>query len=196
MSAEAPRDESGDEALARLWQQAPGTREGRAAVETLLGRWHVRVFRWCSWRLRDPERAREVAQDVMLAALESLPRFDHRSRFSTWLWAIARNRCVSAIRANRWRFDPEVEPDELPVEDDPHARWRAREGEERLLALVRDVLDPLEQDALWMRVMEDRTVPEITAALGIEGASGARGVLQNARRKLRAALDRRGGRGA
>lgn len=196
MNTVSPRGESGDEALARLWQQAPDSQEGREAIEALFGRWHVRVFRWCSWRLRDPERAREVAQDVMLAALESLPRFDHRARFSTWLWAITRNRCVSAIRANRWRFDPEIEPDELPVEDDPHAHWRASEGEQRLLTLLREELEPIEQDALWMRVMEERSVPEITSALGIDGTSGARGVLQNARRKLRAALDRRGGRRA
>jgi DNA-directed RNA polymerase specialized sigma24 family protein len=35
-------------------------------------------------------------------------------------------------------------------------------------------------------------VDEITALLGVSGASGARGLLQRARRKLRAAMDRRG----
>jgi RNA polymerase sigma-70 factor (ECF subfamily) len=189
----SPQDGLSDEELACAFQADPRGPSGRAAVEALLGRYHARVYRWCAWRIRDPERALELAQEAMFAALESLPRFDGRSRFSSWLYAITRNRCVSAVRSDRlrhWRRDTEVDPEELPVEDDPHARLKAREGEDRLLELMRTELEPLEQDALWLRVIEERTVPEITELLKIESASGARGVLQNARRKLRAALAR------
>lgn len=193
MTRPSPHEGLSDEELARVFQADPRGPSGRAAVEALLGRYHTRVYRWCAWRIRDPERALELAQEAMFAALESLPRFDGRSRFSSWLYAITRNRCVSAVRsehAKHWRRDTEVDPEELPVEDDPHARLKAREGEDRLLELMRTELEPLEQDALWLRVIEERTVPEITELLNIGSASGARGVLQNARRKLRAALAR------
>jgi DNA-directed RNA polymerase specialized sigma24 family protein len=41
---------------------------------------------------------------------------------------------------------------------------------------------------LWLRCFEKVPVDEITRMLGITEASGARGVLQRARRRLRAAL--------
>jgi DNA-directed RNA polymerase specialized sigma24 family protein len=55
---------------------------------------------------------------------------------------------------------------------------------------MRSHLAPLEQEALWLRCVERMPVDEITRVLGIEGSTGARAVLQSARRKLRAVLDR------
>jgi DNA-directed RNA polymerase specialized sigma24 family protein len=57
-----------------------------------------------------------------------------------------------------------------------------------MLDLVRRHLDPLEREAIWLRCYEGMPVEEITGLLGIDTASGARGILQRARRKLRAAL--------
>ena len=49
-----------------------------------------------------------------------------------------------------------------------------------------------EQKAIWLRCFERVPIDEITRLLGIEASTGARGVLQRARRKLRTALDRSG----
>jgi DNA-directed RNA polymerase specialized sigma subunit len=65
------------------------------------------------------------------------------------------------------------------------------EDEERLLQTIRTSLEPLEQDVIWLRCFERMGLEQITVILSIDGASGARAVLQRARRKLRAALDRR-----
>jgi len=59
------------------------------------------------------------------------------------------------------------------------------------MELLRDELDALEQDAVYLRYFEQRPVEDIGELLRIEGASGARAVLQRARRKLRAAARRR-----
>ncbi len=182
--------ERSDEELVRAYREDPRGRAGRAAIETLLGRWHGRVYAWCRVRVRDPQRALELAQDTMLGAIESLERFDGRSKFSSWLYAIARNKCISDFRVKRLLHDPEIDPDELPGVEDPESAWAGREGEERLLRLLGETLEPQEQDALWLRVVEERSVPEITAMLGLTSASGARGLLQTARRKLRAAMER------
>jgi DNA-directed RNA polymerase specialized sigma24 family protein len=50
-------------------------------------------------------------------------------------------------------------------------------------------LDAKERAALWLRAEEGMSVDDITRMLRVDGASGARGLLQTARRKLRAVLD-------
>ena len=54
--------------------------------------------------------------------------------------------------------------------------------------LMRDVLDRREQDALWLRYVENASVDDITRTLGDRGP--ARGLMQTARRRLRAAAAR------
>jgi DNA-directed RNA polymerase specialized sigma24 family protein len=74
-----------------------------------------------------------------------------------------------------------------------HGPDRLLEGEEDdrvLLDLIKEALEPQQQEVLWLRCFERMPVDEITRMLGITASSGARGVLQSARRKLRAALER------
>ncbi len=71
----------------------------------------------------------------------------------------------------------------------PARELEERQSEEALHATIRDHLTRLEQDALWMRCVERVPVDEITRLLAIEDQSGARAVLQRARRRLRAALE-------
>ena len=56
-----------------------------------------------------------------------------------------------------------------------------------LCGCIRDELEPQEQEALWLRCFEGLSVDAITEVLAVREASGARAVLQRARRKLRAA---------
>jgi RNA polymerase sigma-70 factor, ECF subfamily len=166
--------------------------EGRAAASELLGRHRGRVYLWCLRYVRDHEQALDLAQDVLLSAWRSLESFQGRSRFSSWLFSIARNRCLSAVRAR----DP-VHDDDTVLEGvadpgpDTEAVVEGREVEEALVSLAARHLDPIEQEALWLRCFERMPVEEVTRLLDIRGASGARGVLQSARRKLRQALERR-----
>jgi RNA polymerase sigma-70 factor (ECF subfamily) len=39
----------------------------------------------------------------MLAVVRGLPRFDHRARFSTWVYRIATNTCLDELRRRRRR---------------------------------------------------------------------------------------------
>jgi RNA polymerase sigma-70 factor (ECF subfamily) len=48
--------------------------------------------------LQDPEEAAEASQEVFLLAYRGLRRFKEDARFSTWLYRIAVNHCISRIR--------------------------------------------------------------------------------------------------
>ena len=49
---------------------------------------------------RNRERAEEVTQDIFLKLWQVLPAYDGRAAASTWLYTIARNTCLSALRAD------------------------------------------------------------------------------------------------
>jgi RNA polymerase sigma-70 factor (ECF subfamily) len=181
-----------DEQLLARYHRAPDQPDGRRAAGDLLARYRGRVYTWCYRLVRDHDRALDLAQDVLLKAWRGLDRFAGNSRFSSWLFAIARNECLTALRPRTLRLDPHADPVELLVDEgDPPARLASEEEQEAMDALLRDHLSPVEQEAIWLRCFEGLPVPEVTRLLGLTNVSGARSVLQSARTKLRAALERR-----
>lgn len=182
-----------DEELVRIAVQQADTAPGRDAASELLGRHRDRVYAWCYRHVREHERALDLAQEVLVGAYRALATFQGNSRFTSWLFAITRNRCLSALRSPSLLLDDDE--DALWQIADPATRVDVRLEEEQqqrlVLELIQRELDPIEQDALWMRCHERMPVDEITRVLRITQSSGARGVLQSARRKLRAALERR-----
>ena len=186
------RAAASDQDLVELAVRERASPEGRAAASELLGRHRGRVYLWCLRYVRDHEQALDLAQDVLLSAWRSLESFQGRSRFSSWLFSIARNRCLSAVRTPDPVHDDDAALDAVAdPAPDTEAVVEGREAEETLISLAARHLDPIEQEALWLRCFERMPVEEVTRLLDIRGASGARGVLQSARRKLRAALERR-----
>ena len=188
----AATEQTSDEALLAAWRQDPQGTWGQRAVSQLLDRYRDRVYSWCWRHVRNRDLALDLAQEVLVSAYRSLGSFGERAQFSSWLFAIARNRCLSELR----KYRPTQEDDELLqlVADErptPDQEMEQRLDESALLDLIKGHLTQQEQDALWLRCIDRLSVEEITRLLDIKEQSGARAVLQRARRRLRAALDRR-----
>lgn len=174
-----------DEDLVQRFRGDPDGATGRAAAAELFERYWKPVYLWCLRRLGSHETARDIAQEVLINAYRGLRRFEGRSAYSTWVFAIMRNRCFRALRHCGPVFDDQIEVEGMADDAKPvDLRLLEQEDEQEVLALIRQVLNPREQSALWLRVFEHMPVDEITRRLGIQGSSGARGVLQTARRKL------------
>ena len=73
------------------------------AFEQLLELYGKKVFRMAVMMLKDVGRAEEVTQDIFLKLWQALPAYDGRAAPSTWLYTIARNTCLSAVRAESYR---------------------------------------------------------------------------------------------
>jgi RNA polymerase sigma factor (sigma-70 family) len=184
----------GDEALLEAALAGSDQSAKEDAAAKLLGRYQRRVYLWCFRLVRDHEHAVDLAQDVLISAWRHLDSYSGRSRFSSWLFAVARNRCLSELRRPTLAFDPEFDLEDLRDQRrGPEQELLERQDEEALLDLIRDELAPVEQEALWLRCFEGVPVETITEILDVREASGARSVLQRARRKLRSALRRRNG---
>ncbi|HHX51722.1 MAG TPA: sigma-70 family RNA polymerase sigma factor [Clostridia bacterium] len=48
-----------------------------------------------------PEDAKGVTQGVFIQVFYSLPNFQHKAKFSTWLYRITKNRCYNWFKRNR-----------------------------------------------------------------------------------------------
>jgi RNA polymerase sigma factor (sigma-70 family) len=123
-----------------------------------------------------------------MIAYRALEGFESRAPFSAWLFVIARRQCIRALRPRRLvRDEGAVVERIVDPGAGPEARFERRRSREDLLQLMSQTLTTPEQDALWLRYVENASVDDITRTLGVGTASGARGLLQTARRKMRAA---------
>ena len=74
-----------------------------AAFAELVRAYQAQVWRFLRHMLGDPQLAEDVAQETFIRVHRRLRQFRFRSKFSTWLYAVARNAGVDAIRARRRR---------------------------------------------------------------------------------------------
>jgi RNA polymerase sigma-70 factor, ECF subfamily len=179
-----------DERLAAL---AASERSEEAFAE-LFRRYRRQVYLWCFRYTQDADAAVDLTQEIFIRVFRSLDGFAGRSRFSTWVYRIAQNHCLNAVTRRRRRED---DISELEIEDRRDAQ-RLREAElagelEQLLADAATRMKEGELEAFVLHYRDGLTVDEITRMLGCENATGARTLIQNARRKFHRLTARRSG---
>ena len=192
MSDDPSARDPDDDHLIASYLRAPESREGREAVSRLLARWRMPVYGWARRFVNDREDALDLAQECLVQAYRALASYEARGKFSAWLFTIVHNKCIARSR-RKPRLFADVETDELSAQEPaPDERLESDEQRERVFEAMERVLTQEERTALWLRAWEEMSVENITALMGFRGATGARGVLQTARRKLRAALEEPG----
>ena len=77
----------------------------RAALDRLLRSHQARVHAVCRRITGNDADALDATQDALIAIVRGLPRFDGRSRFSTWVYRIATNTCLDELRRRKRRPD-------------------------------------------------------------------------------------------
>lgn len=117
--------EQSDEALVELCR----TRSHEAFGE-LVERYKHKVH-WIVRRMVGGADDEDLTQEVFLRAYQALPNFRGDSKFSTWIYKIARNLCLSELRKRDRRGE------HLSLEE---------EGEEKVHWLLREAQDGLERE--------------------------------------------------
>lgn len=74
-----------------------------AAFEELVRAYQSYVWRFLSHLLGDPALAEDVTQETFVRVYRKLETFRFRSKFSTWVFSVARNAGVDALRSRQRR---------------------------------------------------------------------------------------------
>ncbi|MEZ5559314.1 MAG: sigma-70 family RNA polymerase sigma factor [Pseudomonadales bacterium] len=125
----------------------------KRAFEALFRVYGERVFRYAVRLISDPTRAEEVTNDVMLEVWKNAPRFEGRSRVSTWILGITRNLALNSIR--RKALDTVTVDDAPPIADESTESAGA-------VALDRATLSQGIRAALSQLSQDHRDVVELT----------------------------------
>jgi len=136
------------------------------AFESLLERYEGKIFRLCCALLRDRTQAEDAAQESVVRVWKSLDSYDGRASLSSWIYAITRNRCLTALekrRAMASLSDSEVEAEIEGLSADAQESPDLHTGELRELI---DLLPERLRRTLVLYYYEDRSIGEVALMLG------------------------------
>lgn len=68
------------------------------AYGELVQRYQERVYNLAVRMLNTPEDARDASQEIFIKVYKSLPGFDFRASFATWLYRVSTNVCLDFLR--------------------------------------------------------------------------------------------------
>jgi RNA polymerase sigma-70 factor (TIGR02960 family) len=161
----------------------------------------------CYRILGSTQDAEDLVQETLLAAWRSLDSFEGRSSLRAWLYRIATNRCLNALRARSRRpkeQEPMAEPPpptrrtepiwlepypDVLLEDmpdrspGPAARFETRESIELAFIVALQNLPPRQRAALVLRDVLGFSTAEVAEMLD-SGEASVKGAVQRARAAL------------
>jgi RNA polymerase sigma factor (sigma-70 family) len=165
------------------------------AFDQLYQRYELAVFRYLLRNLRNRALAEDLQQDTWFAVIREAPRYEPVARFSAWLFRIAHNKMIDAIRTAR----PEVSLTLVAEEREPalavgradctSSPYAAAVASEQLAALLTALAQlPREQCQVFLLQQEGGlSIEEIADVAGCNFET-AKSRLRYARAKLRELL--------
>ncbi len=135
------------------------------AFGVLVERYERAVYHLCLRTMRDPDEARDCAQEAFFKAYRSLATYKPDSKFSTWIFSIAYHACCDRL-ARRKRFSDEAIPERADPAPGP-AQIAARNEEARALHAAIDALPEKYRTVVTLYHLQGRQYEEIAEVLGL-----------------------------
>jgi len=138
------------------------------AFRTIVERYHATTYAAVRAVLGDRDDVEDVVQMVYIKVYKGLARFRGDSKLSTWIYQIARNEAISAVKKRQL--------DTTPIEDvtiADHSAMAATDADfqrEQLRNQLEEAfthLDDQQRMALELRYMAERSYEEISETMGI-----------------------------
>ncbi len=163
------------------------------AMGTLIVRYQHWVYNIAYGILGHHQDAEDAAQDAFVSAWENIGRFQFRSRFSTWLYRIVKNKCLNHIdQYQRRKTDPtEIDDSQpwVPLDTTTPEEQALRNEEKEIVHAALAKLKPSYREILVLRELQDLTYEEIAEILGCT-LGRVKSRLHEARKALKKELER------
>lgn len=172
--------EQADEQLIQAFQSG-----NKNALEILYARYKARILNFSFRMLNSRSDAEDVTANVFLALFSGKYRPGHQAKFSTWLFTIARNRCLDVIRSRK----RETVTDHWEREGGAkNARENLTESEHEMK--IREAIQQLpdgQREAIILRAYHSLSYNEIAKVLGCS-VDNVKVLIFRARQSLRQEL--------
>lgn len=142
--------------------------EGNTHLYDLLyNRYYKKVFDKCNSFLKNRSQAEEFAEDILSKAFEKLARFQGKSSFSSWLYAITYNTVIDYLRKKKQLHYPRWnQSHEIPEIIDPSDTDVEELNYDKLMEVF-EKIHPEEKALLLMKYQDGLSLKEIGTSLAI-----------------------------
>lgn len=157
-----------DELIALCQEQLPYV---SSAYEELVKRYQQKVFYLCKRYLTLESDAEDATQEVFMKIFHALPKFDHRSTFTTWLFSIAINHCKSLLSKRqlnyqRYEYGNETAQDEFTDDSILPEQQLMEEDEQECIQEAMSKMKAEERDMITLRFSSELGLDEVAKVLG------------------------------
>lgn len=140
------------------------------AFSVLVEKYQNMVYSLALKLMKKPEEAEELAQDTFIKAYQKIDSYEGKSKFSTWLYSITYNACISELRKRRIEFasldDRQIsDQDEMKMHD--YYRETKKEDQEKYLNLALAKLPEDDQVLVTLYYYENQSMDEISIITGL-----------------------------
>lgn len=140
------------------------------AFSFLVEKYQKMVYTLALKLMKKPEEAEEIAQDTFIKAFHKIESYEGKSKFSTWLYSITYNACISELRKRRIEFksldDRQIsDQDEQRMHD--YYRENKKEDQEKYLNLALEKLPEDDQVLVTLYYYENQSMDEIGVITGL-----------------------------
>ncbi len=179
------------------------------ALDALYQRYAKRLYAFCHHSTRaHPQDVEDLVQDVFLRVIRGADTYNPRkASFRTWVFRIARNRCIDVARRSQVvQFTPLTRSEtqdehegalaqEVGIVDqgegDPESAAIGISTIEAVRNCIAELMDQAEKQAILLYYLGGKVYREIGEILG-ESTSTARNRVQSAQHKVKRCLERKG----
>jgi RNA polymerase sigma-70 factor, ECF subfamily len=173
--------------------------DDQAAFADLVDRYRHRLVGIMNHIIGNADEAEDLAQEVFLRVYRTRHKYTPKAKFSTWLFTIANNLALNAIRDRQRRQALPLDIRDSgshglrptdPATADRGAPPTANLQQQELAAVIRAAMDELNERqrvAVVLNKFEDMNYQEIAAVMGLT-TKAVKSLLSRARSKLRERL--------
>jgi len=133
--------------------------------------------------LKNREDAEEMAQESFIKAYKSLHTFKGNAKFSTWLYRITYNTCITELRKRKVHF---TSTEDVQIKDEAQEMNLDGIPEENRAAVIKEAMSRLPEDEYTLVLLyyfEEQSIEEVARATALS-ESNAKVKLFRARKKL------------
>ncbi|RKU35705.1 hypothetical protein C6496_15490 [Candidatus Poribacteria bacterium] len=155
------------------------------AFNPLVVKYHCHVYNHILGNVKNPETAKDLAQETWLKAYRGITTFRCDSTFTSWLYRIAENVCIDYFRKQKHDTEPLHLIDESRITDTHPSPYRALQRKE-LREILRNAitgLTPTRKQVFLLYYIQELSIKAIAQQLN-RSEGTIKSHLRNARLQL------------